>query len=404
MTSLDLHPEELIDLAAAGGLSSNDQARLDAHLAQCSVCRAELQLRRDFASAPVPALSVDNLVARALSGQSVAAPVRPRRRIGRGWAVAASLAAVSGFAAVGQLTGVLPAALEKVQALVGSAAPRKHGGATAHQRAAQLQPRERGESEAGTNDAPVLSGDGAPEVTAQVSEALAPPPTAEAALAAPASPEVVPSAPAPSHASTPRQLTRRQTSRELERDVVQRDRHVAEQETLVAERPLAESAVAAESGVAEETTPDIPRAVPTVVEQAPAPAAMAAPTPVPSPDELLAVASQARARGDRLSAVSAYRTLIARYPRAPQAQLSRATLGRLLLDTGDASGALRLFDEYVSGTAVGLEEEVLAARAVAYSRLFNPAAEAEAWSLLLQRYPQSIHVERARERLQQLAR
>ncbi len=49
MTRFDLHPEELLERAERGALSSPDWARLDQHLAECSVCRVERALRAQAA-------------------------------------------------------------------------------------------------------------------------------------------------------------------------------------------------------------------------------------------------------------------------------------------------------------------------------------------------------------------
>jgi len=70
MTTLDLHPEELFDKAARGELSDSERALLDAHLAQCAVCRFERQVVQDFAAMPAPALDVDQLVTKALTART----------------------------------------------------------------------------------------------------------------------------------------------------------------------------------------------------------------------------------------------------------------------------------------------------------------------------------------------
>jgi len=80
MNAPDLHPEELLDLAAAGALSESDQARLDSHLAACPACRFELKARADFAALPLPSMAVDELVTRALAGMPSASVVTPTRR------------------------------------------------------------------------------------------------------------------------------------------------------------------------------------------------------------------------------------------------------------------------------------------------------------------------------------
>lgn len=130
MTAPDLHPEELLDRAFQGVLTADERGRLDAHLTACPVCRFEQQARQDFREAPVSStLSVDSLVARALAGlptpvSAGAAPVSSLRARGRGFrlavAIAAALGAMASFAAVAQVTGLLP---RVVAAVLGRPAP-----------------------------------------------------------------------------------------------------------------------------------------------------------------------------------------------------------------------------------------------------------------------------------------
>lgn len=80
MTAPDLHPEELLDAAAAGALTADEQARLDVHLSACPACRFELQARADFAAMPLPSMAVDELVTRALAGMPSASVAPSRRR------------------------------------------------------------------------------------------------------------------------------------------------------------------------------------------------------------------------------------------------------------------------------------------------------------------------------------
>ena len=69
-TVVNLHPEELIERRARGELTSSEQARLDAHLAQCATCRFELTLRDDFADE----LAADVTPSETLSLAGVAQP------------------------------------------------------------------------------------------------------------------------------------------------------------------------------------------------------------------------------------------------------------------------------------------------------------------------------------------
>jgi TolA-binding protein len=96
MTAPDLHPEDLLDRAAAGTLSPEERSRLDAHLAVCPACRFEHQARADFAALPGGGAAVDDLVTRALAGlpTTTVRPVsRPRVPVG----LVAAIVALVGF-------------------------------------------------------------------------------------------------------------------------------------------------------------------------------------------------------------------------------------------------------------------------------------------------------------------
>ena len=131
------------------------------------------------------------------------------------------------------------------------------------------------------------------------------------------------------------------------------------------------------------------------------PASASAPRPNESAAELFASANQLRRIGQDAAAVAAYRGLQQRYPSSPEARLSRATLGTLLLQRGDASGALQQFDGYIQVGGPVLEE-ALAGRARALGVLGDVRAEARAWQTLLERFPGSVHAARARTRLAEL--
>jgi TolA-binding protein len=64
MTRFDLHPEELLDRAGRGALSSADSARLEQHLAECAVCRVELALKAQAALDAAPLRDEKLLLAR----------------------------------------------------------------------------------------------------------------------------------------------------------------------------------------------------------------------------------------------------------------------------------------------------------------------------------------------------
>jgi hypothetical protein len=142
-----------------------------------------------------------------------------------------------------------------------------------------------------------------------------------------------------------------------------------------------------------------PAAVRSVKRQAPPPPVL---VPAENASLLFDAANRARVQGDHALAAKEYRGLLERFPSAPEANLTRATLGRLLLDTGDLASALSHLDAYLRSGELTLREEVLSARAAALFRLGRTAEEAAAWSALLDAYPDSIHAARARARLEEL--
>jgi TolA-binding protein len=134
--------------------------------------------------------------------------------------------------------------------------------------------------------------------------------------------------------------------------------------------------------------------------RAPAPAEPA--PPAESAASLFAEANQARRRGDSTRAAALYRRLQSEFPRSPEAELSQVTLSMLLLDRGDAAGALSGFDSYLSRPRRGLEAEALVGRARALRALGSFEAEAGAWREVLRRYPNSVYAKQATDRLSAL--
>jgi TolA-binding protein len=122
-----------------------------------------------------------------------------------------------------------------------------------------------------------------------------------------------------------------------------------------------------------------------------------------SPGLAFQEASDARRAGQHTRAAEAYRALIARYPASAEAPASLVALGRMLLDDGDAAGALGCFDDYLRrGGALG--EDVMLGRALALQHLGRSDDESRAWSALLASYPGSVHGPRARRRLLDLGK
>jgi TolA-binding protein len=94
-----------------------------------------------------------------------------------------------------------------------------------------------------------------------------------------------------------------------------------------------------------------------------------------------------------------YHLLQEQYPGSAEAELSRVTLATLLLNAGDASGALAGFERYLAGPSRALEAEALVGRARALKRLGRKPLEAAAWREVQRRFPSSVYARQATERL-----
>jgi TolA-binding protein len=159
-----------------------------------------------------------------------------------------------------------------------------------------------------------------------------------------------------------------------------------------------------------------PAAASTVAAQAPAaiepidtllpaptaavPVEVRAPRPSPNAEAaiLFDAASAARRRADYPRAIALHRELESRFGSSREAQVSRATLGRLLLDRGDAAGALASFDAYLASGAGELREETMAGRASALDHLGRASDARSAWESLLVLFPSTPYAAHARAR------
>jgi TolA-binding protein len=110
-------------------------------------------------------------------------------------------------------------------------------------------------------------------------------------------------------------------------------------------------------------------------------------------------ATAARRHGDYGRSLALHRDLEARFPGAPEAQVARATIGRLLLDRGDATGALASFDAYLVRGAGDLGEEAMVGRAVSLERLERRDDARRAWAAVLAAYPATSYAAHARARI-----
>jgi hypothetical protein len=110
-------------------------------------------------------------------------------------------------------------------------------------------------------------------------------------------------------------------------------------------------------------------------------------------------ANAARRSGDTTGALALYDALERQHPTSREARLANATTARLLLDQGNAAGAVRRFDAYLASGAAELREEAMAGRATALERLGRDDDEARAWALLLATYPRTPYAAHARARV-----
>jgi TolA-binding protein len=327
MTS-QLHPDDLLDREARGDLSSAERALLDEHLAACSVCRFERDVRADFRG------DFEELVCLDAPPFPALKEARGRKRLGSRVRVVALVAAALLFAG---------AAAAEWTSLMGRRSL--------------------------SSVVEASSGSGV----------VAPPPSTDrkpasaARVAAPVPSDVDPAAPLD---NTPEPALEPSSSGAPGTPVAPEPPH------KVTASPLPATAAAVVS---------------------PAPMACADRTSTISPPSsaaaLFSEAGDARERGSYDEAIRLYGDLSRRFPQSAEALNAHAILARLLLDRGDATGALAHFDAYLASGRGSLREEALVGRALALERLGRTRDEAAAWDALLDAYPQSVHAARARARM-----
>lgn len=408
MGVVDLHPDELIDRAARGTLSTDERARLDAHLAGCVACRFEIKARDDFsddlADEPAPPARPlePSLIAHPLEATPHARPLETPllRRL---------------------LEPALLARSPKLTALAGSPEP-----------AAPARP-----LEPFVEAPPLPPPAGATLLVGPPSRRYRPGPfliaatllaagVASAAGAfdllrpAPLLPALVAAQPtpvAPSLSSTLASAPPRSASSPASALASSAPASASPPPAVASSSPEAPSSQAhvlafpREKGGTEAASsrpPSTPRAkveAPTgalPTETAKLLTSAAAPAEAKGAAPLFAEANEARRRGEFGRALALYRELDLRFRASPEAQVARATSGRLLLERGDAAGALDRFDAYLRSGGGPLSEEIMAGRALALGRLGRESDEADAWASLLRRHPGSAHAPRAEARLRAL--
>jgi len=354
---VDLHPEELLDKERRGELDEVERGRLEAHVARCAACRFERLLRADFADELGEPDSGDvRISAPRLETQTHGGSEPATERAGSGAAPAPagvlldSLSAESPPPRLSPAMRVLRPARKATWLLVAAALV--------------------------VSVAAAGSGVRGPTWLRLVRSTFVTDPS-----------DVT--APAPAKTSA-RQLG-----------------------SVPQERPRAQAAAVATSiespaelapGVVPASSPASPPQRQVVAQAAPPMAT----GPLGSPPQtgqqtgsaaIFDAARSARLRGDYPRVMELHRELLIRYPQSREAQVSRATVGQLLLDRGDPSGALASFDAYLGAGSGELSEVVLVGRATALDRLGRGDEARRAWSALLVAFPDTPYAAHARARI-----
>jgi TolA-binding protein len=389
MSLVELHPEELIDREASGTLSPSEREFLESHLARCSSCRLERRARDDFAeelAADDGHLDVALLVSHALrAANTVEPPVEPpaeapiaatplarrTRRPGRAAMVLLVAAATmcAGVAAAAWSGLVPPLAL-----IAGPTAPAASQASPVATTPHASRPG-RASAPSGVVPQDEPSAD-APAVSAEAPSEAAGDRLADGQIGLPpaisSSPAALPSAVQASAAGAARVEPVRSPAADTSRAA-----------------RVARAKTATGNGSSEVSHPGTDRAP-------------AAPAPEPPPRAAAAIfseANEALRASDKVRAQGLYRELLRLYPTSPEARVSRATLGRLLLEQGEGAAALRTFDESLASGAGAMAEEMMVGRALSFQRIGDARGEASAWLALLSTHPGSVHADRARARL-----
>ncbi len=367
----ELHPEELLEREENEEvLTAAERAQLDAHLAACAPCRllrlAQLDFHADLGDdldAPLASREAeeeeDALVRFEKKVHSLRPTWRSRRRVGIALIAAAAVLMMASVAVAARGTRVWAAIFTPTQEVEESRAPAETVGPK------PKRVSKKGQSRPSAANELVLNDTNNDTSNADDIEQSAPPPAPEPI--APIEP-VAPIAP-----------VRTQPAPTASAPVPQRPAP-----TFVPTNALGNAAHGA----------------PSVASTVVAPASSAAPG---SAGILFSSANDARRRGDHAAAAKLYQDLLTQHGAAPEAAAGRIAMARMLLDDGDAQGALPLFDKYLDEGGGSLREEAMFGRARAYERLGRADLEREAWEKLVASYPQSVHTGHAEARLKELS-
>jgi predicted anti-sigma-YlaC factor YlaD len=373
MSVVDLHPEDLLDKDARGELTGDERVRLDTHLARCSACRAETMLRADFAAeldeqdhaSEIMSLVQGALAApRPLAMKTAAAPkeAAPREAAPKEIAPKESLPELEAVAGLRRRPRRTAAILLVAAALLAAGA----AGATGvtgriweSLRGASLETTHT-TAEGTTRTSPARAS-GATGASGAAAAALAMPPTVETSETAGATEESA------------------RASDALPVGLTAVAAPVAPPHVGAAGAASAPArAVGVASGITSTST-----STSTSTTAA----------------GLFGAANGARREGDTVTALARYDALERQFPGTPEARVAKATAGKLLLDRGDAAGALARFDSYIASGSGELREEAMAGRATALEHLGRDDDEARAWAALLAAYPGTPYAAHARARI-----
>jgi TolA-binding protein len=374
MKVIDLHPEDLLDKEARGELTSDDRARLEIHLARCAACRFERRVRADFREEvdDEVGLSSQRLLALAegipgAANDDVSAKAPPPTELVRS---AEHVPPTEHVPPANKTPSSRPARLRRrnTRIVLLVAAALFIGGVATAGAGARVWARV-----AATFSSPDLT----PMASPSASVATSPKPSSirAAVPAAVVKPTEI--------AAEPTIVAADPTVRESPRPLVTSRVPPAADPRLP---PPGVSSASAPLGHAPPHAREISSAPPAVIE------------PIETASALFDTANEARRKGDYARAIFLHRRLQVTFPSSREAHVSYGTLGRLLLDRGDAAAALASFDSYQARGHGPLDEAVLVGRATALERVGRPDDARVGWSSLLKAFPDTPYAEHARTR------
>jgi TolA-binding protein len=178
--------------------------------------------------------------------------------------------------------------------------------------------------------------------------------------------------------------------------------HVSTPAAIATAAPAPKSHAVAPAPV--DTVAPVEIAIPAVTPTPEAPTLLARAHREPRPQELFDAETIARHHGDYARVFALHQELDQRFPHSRETQVSRATVGHLLLDRGDPASALADFDAYLAGGSGNLGEEAMVGRATALDRLGRTAEASTAWRALVAAFPDSPYAAHARARVETLTK